>query len=173
MEHKERGGSSATERERIYDEGERLINNAGERTGDLAQRVSERARQTADDLRTKDAGELIDDARNKAGDLAETARQKTSEATAVAADKVETAMNATGEQFSNLAQTVRERAPEGRMGDVATTAADAIERSGQYLQQSDLQSIRGDLERIIRERPIESLLVGLGVGYLLARGLRR
>ena len=173
MDQKERGGFSATERERIYEEGERAIDNAAQRAGDLAQRVGERARQTADDLRSKDAGELIDDARNKAGDLAETARQKTSEATAVAADKVETAMNATGEQFSNLAQTVRERAPEGRMGDVATTAADAIERSGQYLQQSDLQSIRGDLERIIRERPIESLLVGLGVGYLLARGLRR
>ena len=173
MEQKERGGSSATERERIYDEGERIANNASERAGDLAQRVGERARQAADDLRSKDAGELLDDARHKAGDLAETARQKTSEATAVAADKVETAMNATGEQFTNLAQTVRERAPEGRVGDVATTAADAIERSGQYLQQADLQSIRGDLERIIRGRPIESLLVGLGVGYLLARSMRR
>lgn len=173
MEQRERGGSSATERERLQSEGERAINSAAERTSDLAQRVSDRARQATDDIRSKDTGELIDDARAKASDLAETARQKTSEAGAVAADKVETAMNATGEQFTNLAQTVRERAPEGRMGDVASTAADAIERSGQYLQQADLQSIRGDLERIIRDRPIESLLVGLGVGYLLARSMRR
>ena len=173
MDQKERGGFSATERERIYEEGERAIDNAAQRAGDLAPRAGERARQAADDLRSKDAGELIDDARTKAGDIAETARNKAGEASAVAADKVETAMNATGEQFANLASTVRERAPEGRMGDVATSAADAIERGGQYLQQADLQSIRGDLERIIRERPIESLVVGLGVGYLLARSMRR
>jgi uncharacterized membrane-anchored protein YhcB (DUF1043 family) len=33
--------------------------------------------------------------------------------------------------------------------------------------------VRGDLERVIREHPIESLLVGVGIGYLVARATRR
>ena len=35
------------------------------------------------------------------------------------------------------------------------------------------QMVRSDLERVIREHPIESLLVGVGVGYLVARATRR
>ena len=38
-------------------------------------------------------------------------------------------MTATGEQFSTLAQTVREKAPEGKAGDVANMAADALDGS--------------------------------------------
>jgi hypothetical protein len=33
--------------------------------------------------------------------------------------------------------------------------------------------VRIDLERMIRQHPIESMLVGLGIGYLLARSMRR
>ena len=48
-----------------------------------------------------------------------------------------------------------------------------LDRSGEYLQTADLQMVRSDLERVIREHPIESLLVGVGVGYLVARATRR
>jgi len=33
--------------------------------------------------------------------------------------------------------------------------------------------VMGDLSGIIRRYPVPSLLVGLGIGYLLARGIRR
>ena len=46
-------------------------------------------------------------------------------------------------------------------------------RNGQLVDGGALQAVRGDLETIIRQHPIESLLVGLGVGYLLARATRR
>jgi len=36
-----------------------------------------------------------------------------------------------------------------------------------------LADMRADLEGIIRRHPMESMLVGLGVGYLLARSMRR
>ena len=52
-------------------------------------------------------------------------------------------------------------------------AADTLERAGTYLQQQDLNDMRADLENIIRRYPVQSLLIGLGVGYLLARGTRR
>src|SRR6266545_2886804 len=75
-----------------------------------------------------------------------------------------------GEKMSDVAQTIREKAP---MSGPMATAADTLERAGTYLQQQDLADMRADLEDIIRRHPIESLLVGLGVGYLLARSMRR
>jgi hypothetical protein len=68
---------------------------------------------------------------------------------------------------------VREKAPEGKAGEVAVKAADVLDRSGEYLQAANLQMVRSDLERVIREHPIESLLVGMGIGYMLARATRR
>jgi hypothetical protein len=59
------------------------------------------------------------------------------------------------------------------VGEVAQQAADVLDRSGTYLQESNLTDVRGDLEQMIRRYPVQSLLVGLGVGYLLARATRR
>lgn len=92
---------------------------------------------------------------------------------AVVAERADAAMSATGERMTDAAQRLRERAPEGRLGDVATGAADAIERSGEYLQQADVGKVRNDLELLMREHPVETLLVGIGIGYLLARATRR
>ena len=59
------------------------------------------------------------------------------------------------------------------MADAADATADTLERTGNYLREQDLSDIRSDLEGLIRRHPFESLLVGLGVGYLLARSMRR
>jgi ElaB/YqjD/DUF883 family membrane-anchored ribosome-binding protein len=161
--------SGATQREQIKDEASNLAENvaerarqAGDKASDLAQNTVDKVKQTASDLRSKDPSEIVSDARQKAAEVGD-----------VAASKVDSAMTATGEQISTLAQTVREKAPEGKAGEVATKAADALERSGEYLQTADLQMVRSDLERVIREHPIEALLVGAGIGYLLARATRR
>jgi hypothetical protein len=158
---------------------------ATEEEKNLAQRASEKVSQVADDLRSKSPGEIVDDARaktgeaidaarHKTGEAIDTAKQKTAEATAAASDKATDVMTAAGDRMNTLAQTVREKAPvEGRTGEIAATAADALERSGRYLQEADPTVVRSDLERIIREHPVEAVLVGLGIGYLLARATRR
>src|SRR5687767_11072198 len=161
--------AGGTQREQLQEEGANVLDTAAERAkqasekaGDIAQSAVDKVKQTADDLRSKDASEIVDDARAKAAEVGD-----------AAASKVDSAMTATGEQMSTLAQTVREKAPEGKAGEVAVKAADALDRGGEYLQTADLQMVRGDLERVIREHPIESLLVGVGIGYLVARATRR
>jgi len=161
--------AGATQREQIKEEGANMLDTAaerarqaGEKVTDIAQSAVDKVKQTADDLRSKDASEIVDDARAKAAEVGD-----------AAANKVDSAMTATGEQMSTLAQTVRENAPEGKAGQVASKAADALDRGGEYLQTADLQMVRGDLERVIREHPIEALLVGVGIGYLVARATRR
>jgi len=161
--------AGATQREQFQEAGANALDTATERAkqagnkaSDMAQSAVDKVKQTADDLRSKDPSEIVDDARAKAAEVGD-----------AAANKVDSAMTATGEQMSTLAQTVRENAPEGKAGEVASKAADALDRGGAYLQTADLQMVRGDLERVIREHPIESLLVGVGVGYLVARATRR
>lgn len=186
MEHRKQGTPfSATERDRVGEEGAQLADNVAHRTqetgdkvsdkvSDMAHQAADRVQQVADDLRHKDPAEIAGDVRAKASELVDTTRQRASEAGAVAADKVDDAMTATGEQMTNLAQTVRAKAPhEGRAGEIATNTAEALERGGQYLKDADLQVVRSDLERIIREHPVEAMLVGLGLGYMLARVTRR
>jgi ElaB/YqjD/DUF883 family membrane-anchored ribosome-binding protein len=161
--------SGSTQREQIKEEANSMLDTAterakqaGEKASDIAQSAVDKVKQTADDLRSKDPSEIVDDARAKAAEVGD-----------AAASKVDSAMTATGEQMSTLAQTVREKAPEGKAGEVAVKAADALDRGGEYLQTADLQMVRTDLERVIREHPIESLLVGVGIGYLVARATRR
>ena len=87
--------------------------------------------------------------------------------TAAKADQ--TAM-AAGERLQATADLIREKAPaEGRMGTAATAVAQTFEEAGAYLQQQGLSGAIEDVETLIRRYPVQSLLVGLGVGYLLAR----
>jgi uncharacterized protein YjbJ (UPF0337 family) len=146
---------------RVLKAGEQAQQNAtrelGELSDDTTQSVSGMARQVTD----------------KAKDITGNITDKASEIGDQASDKADAAMSATGAKMETLAQTVRQNAPAGKVGEYATTAANALERGGNYLQASDLSDVQGDIEQIIRRRPVESLLVGLGVGFLLARALRR
>lgn len=147
--------------DRVEDAGHKVSSRteqAAERGKDFAHKASDKARELAHDLRSMNT---------------ETAKEKAGEARVQATEKTDEAMTATGQRIEHLAQTVRERAPEGKAGEVALQTATALERSGRYLQQAHPQDVRNDLETLIRQHPIESLLVGAGFGFLLARTMRR
>ncbi len=79
-----------------------------------------------------------------------------------------------GEKLESLAGVIREKAPhEGTMATAATAVADKLEVAGFYLQEKPLKDIPGDLSVLVRRYPVQSVLIGLGIGYLLARSRRR
>jgi hypothetical protein len=59
------------------------------------------------------------------------------------------------------------------MGTAATTVANKLDAAGSYLQAKDVDHMMGDLTGVIRRYPIPALLIGLGIGYLLAGRARR
>jgi hypothetical protein len=59
------------------------------------------------------------------------------------------------------------------MGTAASKVADTLERGGRYLQEEGLSGIAGDVTDLIKRNPIPALLVGIGIGFLLAQALRR
>jgi uncharacterized protein YjbJ (UPF0337 family) len=83
-------------------------------------------------------------------------------------------MSAVGEKMESLADVIREKAPhEGAVGTAASTVANKLGAAGSYLQQRDLDHMASDLSSMIRRYPVPALLVGLGIGFLLARSTRR
>jgi hypothetical protein len=58
------------------------------------------------------------------------------------------------------------------MGTASSAVADTLDRGGRYLQEEGLQGLGEDLTTLIRRNPIPAVLVGIAVGYLIARSVR-
>jgi uncharacterized protein YjbJ (UPF0337 family) len=101
-------------------------------------------------------------------------RVNAEEMAAAAATKASQSMSAVGEKIGSLAGAIRDKAPhEGAMGSAATTVANTLDAAGSYLQEKKVDHMVGDLTSMIRRYPIPALLIGLGIGYLLAGRTRR
>jgi len=132
-----------------------------------------KAKEVVDNLRGTNPSELASTAKDKAAEFGATARDKAGEFGSTANERADSAMSAAGQRMEDFATTLRERAPEGRVGEFAVGAADALKRGGDYLESADLNMVRGDMEDLIRRYPVHSLAIGFGLGFLLARAFRR
>ncbi|MEX2583265.1 MAG: hypothetical protein WD766_08315 [Gemmatimonadota bacterium] len=60
----------------------------------------------------------------------------------------------------------------GRTAEVGHTASEAIGGIADYLRSSDVRSLRDDLASQVRERPVQTLLVAVGTGWLFGKIVR-
>ena len=124
------------------------------------------AAATAMDKAKDVAGTAVD----KARDIAGTAVDKAKDMASGMGRKAEDATHAVGRSMESLAGTVRDRLPhEGMLGSAASSVAGGLESSGKYLEQEGLQGIAEDVTNMIRRNPIPALVLGIGLGFLLAR----
>jgi hypothetical protein len=120
--------------------------------------------------KAKEAGaSAMESARESASAVASTVGEWAS----TAGEKVEDAVSAVGGGIKSLSDTIRENAPrEGMIGTAASTLASTLESSGRYLQEEGLKGAADDLALLIRRNPIPAVLIGIGLGFLLARATR-
>jgi len=126
------------------------IENAADKARDAARSAVETARDTASGVadRAKDmAGQVADRARDAAGTVANTARNWASGA--VDAVKQSDVVNKAEDYVS-----------------------DAWETGSRYFHEHNLKDMADDVAGVIRRNPIPALLVGVGLGFILARSLR-
>jgi uncharacterized protein YjbJ (UPF0337 family) len=89
---------------------------------------------------------------------------------ATAANKANQAAPVIGEKVKSLASAIRGRAPrEGKMGTTATKVAGGLESASNYLQEKKFDHLGEDFRGLVRRYPLQSLLIGLGLGFLLAK----
>jgi hypothetical protein len=146
---------------RLGEKAKEEISSVGEKAKDLACAVGQTASDVASNIGHK-AGEMASTVSEKAGNVASTIGQKAEDTTA-----------AVGSGMKNLAGTLREKLPhEGMLGSASSAIASTLESSGRYLQEEGLRGMASDLTNLIRRNPIPALLVGIGIGFLIARSTR-
>jgi uncharacterized protein YjbJ (UPF0337 family) len=107
-----------------------------------------------------------------AGALA-TMTAKAQELGATAASTAGEAATAVGEQMGALASAIRDQAPhEGAIATAATAVAGGLESASSYLHEKDYKNLATDLTALVRRYPLQALLVGVGLGYVLARSMK-
>jgi ElaB/YqjD/DUF883 family membrane-anchored ribosome-binding protein len=109
----------------------------------------------------------------KTKDVASSTFQMAGDAAHAIGHKAEAAVDMVGENMRSLAGTIREQAPAGGMwGSAGSGVADTLESGGAYLQERNLHGMAGDTANLIRRYPLQAILVGLGVGFLVGRSVR-
>jgi len=148
------------------------MNKAKDEVKAAAGEVKRDAQNAAGDLadRAKDvASNVADKARDVAGNVADRARDVAS----TVGQKAEDGLGAVGSGMSSLAGTIREHTPDsGVLHSVGSSVAEGLESSGRYLSEEGFSGMADDLTDLIRRNPIPALLVGIGLGFLLARSTR-
>jgi len=121
---------------------------------DMASSAVETVRDTASNV--------ADRAKDMASNVADTARDWAS----TAGHKVSDAASSVGSGLGSLASSARENVPGGEY------VADALESGTRYFQEHSFRDMADDLSGVIRRNPIPALLIGIGIGFLLARSTR-
>jgi hypothetical protein len=92
---------------------------------------------------------------------------------ATTATKANEAATVVGEKIGSLATVIRENAPhEGAVATAASAVAGGLESASSYLQEKKFDALAHQVTNLVRTYPVQSLLIGVGLGYLFARRSR-
>jgi len=130
------------------------------------------AKDKAKDVADK-AKDTASDAMDKAGQVASNVRDQASQFAHTVGDKAEAATASVGSGMKNVAGTIRENAPnKGMLGDASKSVAGALESGGRFLEEQGLSGIGDSMTSLIKQHPVPSVLIALGLGYLIACSTR-
>lgn len=118
------------------------------KTEDLAQRAGEKSREIADTV-----GDKAQRVSEKAREVAENVGERI----AGASDTIQGKLRETGKE----------------VGEVVSAVSDKVRSSAQYLEESSMQEVVEDVTTLIKRYPIHAVIIGAGIGFLLARGRSR
>lgn len=141
------GSTGATESQGLKDRARNAIGNAGGRLADVGSSVRERAGSAKDKL----AGAL------EAGAERLRERANTSGGAALA--------GATADGSTSLQS-------DGRVVQVSDKLAGGMERSAAWLRDADIDGLKSGIETQVKEHPGRTLVIAVGLGYLLGRAFR-
>jgi hypothetical protein len=87
--------------------------------------------------------------------------------------QAEGAVEAVGGEMKALAGKIRDNTPAGGVfGSAASGVASGLESGGAYLQDHNLRGMGEDITSVIRRYPLQAILLGIGVGFLVGRSSR-
>jgi ElaB/YqjD/DUF883 family membrane-anchored ribosome-binding protein len=121
------------------------------------------------------AKETMQSVKENTDKVIDTVGSKASEVGDRATQQADAGMEKAASGMDSLAGTLRDRGQsmeEGQLQSAAMTAADKLESGAEKLRQTDTDQLIAQLETMIRQRPVESLVVAAAAGYLFSKALR-
>jgi ElaB/YqjD/DUF883 family membrane-anchored ribosome-binding protein len=128
--------------------------------------------------RAEQAGRRIDEATSDPGSTGTQGRQDVSQRATEFSEqtrsKADEGMNKAAESMEGTAGKLRERAESmgGMQAKAGEKVADGMEKTAGYLREKDTQQIMDDVEKYVKEHPVQAVAGALVGGFLIARILR-
>jgi ElaB/YqjD/DUF883 family membrane-anchored ribosome-binding protein len=135
---------------------------SGLNTGEIA----DRAKNALGGAREK-AENALGGARDKAGNL------KNSLADKLEAGAERLQQRGQGNQFASAGDGSASLEADNRLAQVTSSVATGMQSTADWLREADLDSLKEGVEQQVKEHPGRTLLIALGVGYLLGKAFRR
>jgi len=157
---------------------------AGNTTGSTS--YSGTSTGSSTDSQSDRASSVSDRAKNMAG----TAKEKLADVGSTARERAGTLKNSLADALETGAEKLRQRGTDGslagasgtgsvalesdgRMSDVTSRVATGMQSSADWLRDADLDGLKTGIERQVKEHPGRTLLIAVGIGYLLGKALRK
>jgi len=170
-ELKDRADDAVAAAREAADRASGAMEETAERSGAAAEGAMRQAEGVVERAKMR-AENVVEEIRTDVPKLADEARAKADAVGRQVGERAEAALDATGGELQHLAENVRQKAPEGKIGELVRSGADALDHGGSYLQEKNLGDLRGDIEGVIRRHPVEAIVAGVALGILLARTAR-
>jgi hypothetical protein len=112
------------------------------------------------------AANLVDQAKSTAQNVGEKAKQ----AGEFVRDKADQGVSQVGKGMESLAGNIRDQGPKsGLLGRATSGVADTLDSAGRYLDNQGMSGMVDDLTGMIKNHPLPAVLIGIGLGFMLAR----
>src|SRR5215470_4731749 len=102
-----------------------------------------------------------------ASQRASNGRDQEQEAGSGITQKVSNAYSSLSEGVSSAADTIRQNIPSSEtVGSAMTAVANQVDAASTYFQENSFENMLRDVTALVRRYPLQSLMVGLGIGFL-------
>lgn len=136
----------------------------------MATQQKEKNCSTTGSTMTDSAKDIASKTGDAVKDAASTVAHRAADAGSFIAHKAEDATSAVGGEMKSLAGAIRDKGPhDGMLGNASSAVASTLDTCGRELQEHGLSGIADDITNTVRRHPIPAILIGVGVGFLLAR----
>jgi hypothetical protein len=139
------------------------------------------------------ASEALGGARERLADVGSNVKDRAADLGSTVRDKAGTAKNSLADILETGADKLRQRAQGGsvsgtpayagdgnasvttdaRVGQMGDRVAGGMQATAEWLRDADLDSMKQGLERQVKEHPGRTLLIALGLGYVLGKAFRK
>lgn len=125
------------------------------------------------------AKDVAGDAKERMADVGSTVRERAGQAKNSLADALEAGAerlrNRGGQQLAGSTgySDTSVSTDSGRVAEIGERVAGGLQSSADWLREADIDGLRQGVEKQVRENPGRTLLIAVGLGYLLGKAFRR